>query len=261
MSARYLVRFDDLCPTANWRVWRQVEHILDAHGVKPLVAVVPDNLDPELVSPEGAPLSGDQFWAKVRAWQGRGWAIGLHGYQHRYVTQDAGLIGRNRYSEFASLSETEQRRKLAAGLAMFSAQGVNADAWVAPAHSFDKATVRLLAEFGVDCISDGYALFPHQCSQGQFWIPQQMARFRPLPGGVWTVCLHVNQWTAADVARFDADLTRHQAAITTVEQLRVEYGARPLGFGDRWMDRAIRAARVARASVVKEGATACTSPS
>ena len=43
----------------------------------------------------------DDFWARVRGWQARGWAIGLHGYQHRYVTHDGGLVPLNQRSEFA----------------------------------------------------------------------------------------------------------------------------------------------------------------
>ena len=48
MAARYLIRFDDLCPSMNWTVWCEVESILQAAGIKPLLAVVPDNADPQL---------------------------------------------------------------------------------------------------------------------------------------------------------------------------------------------------------------------
>ena len=58
MTARYLVRFDDICPTMNWRVWEQLEPLLQAHGVKPIMAVVPDNHDRHLVV--DAPQPG--FW-------------------------------------------------------------------------------------------------------------------------------------------------------------------------------------------------------
>lgn len=47
-DSKYLVRFDDLCPTANWDVWEPVEATLLDAGVRPLVAVVPDNQDPKL---------------------------------------------------------------------------------------------------------------------------------------------------------------------------------------------------------------------
>jgi predicted deacetylase len=257
VSAQYLVRFDDLCPTANWRVWRQVESIVARHGVKPLVAVVPDNQDPELVAAEADPT----FWHRVRQWQSRGWAIGLHGYQHRYVTREAGLIGRNCYSEFAGLSETEQRRKITAGLAILSSHDVRADAWVAPAHSFDAITERVLAEQGIDCISDGYSLRPHLSAEGQLWIPQQIARFRRLPAGVWTVCFHVNRWTTGDLERFDADLKRFVPAITTLAGVRAQYGTRRPSLSDLSMERLIRSARSLRGLLAPKEGTACTLPS
>src|SRR4051812_1074869 len=106
MSAQFLLRFDDFCPTMNWHVWEQVETILVEAQIKPLIAVVPDNQDAVLdVHPPRA-----TFWQHVRDWQALGWSIGLHGYQHRYVTENPGLMRRNRYSEFAGLDRAVQRR-------------------------------------------------------------------------------------------------------------------------------------------------------
>lgn len=46
--AKYLIRFDDFCPTMNWSVWSRIEAILLSEGIRPLVAIVPDNLDKKL---------------------------------------------------------------------------------------------------------------------------------------------------------------------------------------------------------------------
>src|SRR5215471_9078010 len=99
MNATYLVRIDDVCPTMNWAVWPAIEAILVQNGVKPLLAVIPDNHDHLLNSC----AAGKNFWNQVRSWRDRGWSIGLHGYQHRYVTRDSGIMGINRSSEFAGL--------------------------------------------------------------------------------------------------------------------------------------------------------------
>ena len=48
MSAKYLIRFDDICPTMKWSTWEKVEDILLRSNVKPILAVVPDNQDPSL---------------------------------------------------------------------------------------------------------------------------------------------------------------------------------------------------------------------
>src|SRR5262245_50629556 len=112
MSARYLLRFDDICPTMNWDVWDQIDAILCAEGVTPILAVVPDNQDQELkVSPPNP-----RFWDRARDWQARGWTIGMHGYEHRFVTSESGILRVNRFSEFAGLPAAEQERKLRAGL-------------------------------------------------------------------------------------------------------------------------------------------------
>ena len=93
----FLVRFDDLCPTMNWDIWERVEDILIRNSVTPILSIVPDNQDPRL---DVAPTQ-PAFWSRVREWQGRGWTIGLHGYQHLYLSRSAGIVGTRPLSEFA----------------------------------------------------------------------------------------------------------------------------------------------------------------
>jgi predicted deacetylase len=222
MSARYLVRFDDIAPGMNWRVWDQVERMLVARDVKPILAVVPDNRHPALDVVERAP----DFWERVRGWQGRGWTIGLHGYQHHYETRDAGIVGLNRESEFAGVPREAQEAKLRAALAIFEREDVKADAWIAPAHSFDATTLELLAAMNVRRISDGFFLWPHSDERGLFWVPQQLWRLRRRPFGVWTVCHHVNEWRDADVARFATSLDAFSRDITDFESVCADFATR-----------------------------------
>ena len=229
MKAQYLIRFDDICPTMDWHKWEEVERILIDNNIRPLLGVVPDNCDPELrVGP-----AREDFWHKVREWQSRGWAIGLHGYQHCYVSSSVGILGRNRYSEFAGLPEALQRSKLQRALEIFEREQVRAKAWIAPAHSFDQVTVQVLASLGVDCISDGYSAFPYVCRQGVLWVPQQLGRFRKMPRGTWTVCLHVNPWTPQDMDRFRADLAAFAASTVALEDIRSHYRNRPRSLSDQ----------------------------
>lgn len=229
MNARYLVRFDDICPTMNWRIWDRVEPVLRRHNVKPIVAVVPDNRDPQLVA--GPPRAG--FWDIVRDWQQAGWAIALHGHQHRYTQRNAGLLGINDFSEFAGVPEEMQRRKLDAALAVFTEQGLRADAWVAPAHSFDEVTVKLLLEAGIPIVSDGFYTRPVR-HLGAIWIPQQLWRFHSMPFGLWTVCYHPNNFSEAGLARFEADIERHAPSIVALLRHElIESAVPPRGLGDR----------------------------
>lgn len=235
MSARYLIRFDDICPTMNWQVWEQLEPVLQAHGVKPVMAVVPDNRDPHL--DVDAPRT--DFWTRVRRWQAAGWTIALHGHQHLYATREAGLVGINRFSEFAGLAEDRQREKLQLALAVFEREGVRVDAWVAPAHSFDAVTLRLLVQAGVRVVSDGFYTRPVQ-HMGAVWVPQQLWRFRPMWRGLWTVCFHHNAFDRAAVERFAADIANYAVHIVDLpaaiaSHAVVQRGAADAAFASAWM--------------------------
>lgn len=227
MAAKYLIRFDDICPTMDWAIWDRVEKILLNYGVKPILAVVPDNRDPSLVSQPPR----NEFWQRVRNWQSMGWAIGLHGYQHLYETSEAGLVGINTRSEFAGLPRERQYDKLIYALDIFKEQGVRADTWVAPAHSFDAITVKILEELGVSVISDGYYLRPVR-KGGALWIPQQLWRFRSFPFGTWTVCFHANHFKEADFTNLEKSLKHFKMQIITLEEVVVNNPAKPAAMSD-----------------------------
>ena len=233
-SALYLIRFDDLCPTMNWDVWAEIEGVLIEHNVAPLLAVVPDNQDQKLaIGPACA-----SFWDEVRRWQARGWPIGMHGYQHRFVTHDAGVVGIQHRSEFAGLSADDQEQKLRKGMAIFRENGVEPQVWIAPAHSFDGHTLSSLARIGLSTVSDGLAVAPHTDHRGIFWVPQQLWRFRWRPFGVWTVCYHHNRWRKHEMERFCADIRRYRDCITTLPAVRDMYSQRRLNLMDTGYRRA-----------------------
>ena len=130
MSAQYLIRFDDLCPTMNWQVWAEIESILVEHQITPLLAVVPDNRDQKLAVAPAHPA----FWEQVRKWQARGWTIALHGYQHLYITKDRGIVGIQHRSEFAGLPAKVQEDKLRKATEIFHDEGIEPKVWIAPGH-------------------------------------------------------------------------------------------------------------------------------
>jgi len=212
---RYILRFDDICPTMNWSVWADIENILVQRALKPILAVVPDNHDPTL----RVDVPVENFWERVRDWQDRGWTIALHGFQHRYVSRNAGLVATRKKSEFAGLPATEQREKLRCGMEIFERERVSSRTWIAPGNAFDGTTVALLPEFGIDVISAGYFQFPYMCGEGITWVPQQMHYFRPAPAGVWTVCYHHNQWAASRLQKFREEIDDYRANIVPLEEV------------------------------------------
>lgn len=222
MAASYLLRFDDICATMNWPIWSQIEDTLLRAGVRPLLAVVPDNQDPKLQVHEPK----QDFWKHVQRWQSFGWTIALHGHQHRYVTTDAGLLNLNSYSEFAGLPFEQQLKKLRTAADIFSQHGVTPRLWIAPAHAFDLATIAALHKVGVHHISDGFSLYPYTDADGTFWIPQQTWRFRPALYGTWTVCMHHNDWSGKDLLRFRRDVERYRTQISSYDEVVARYYGR-----------------------------------
>lgn len=212
-GTRYLVRFDDICSTMNWAVWAEIESCLRAFGIKPILAVVPKNRDTKLI----ADVDRRDFWERVREWQALGWSIGLHGYEHRRVSEDGGIVDINPKSEFAGVAYETQLGNLTRALEIFRAEGVKPDVWVAPWHSFDANTLKALATLGLGCVSDGFATTPYRDANGMVWVPQQLWRFRRMPPGTWTVCHHHNHWTRAELDRFLSDIARHSPRITGLQ--------------------------------------------
>jgi predicted deacetylase len=192
----------------NWPAWDQLERILIERDVAPILAVVPDNIDPKLRVGEENPA----FWQRVRKWQARGWAIGLHGFRHQYVNGHAGIVGLNPRSEFAGLPAEEQHRKIEQALAVLGGQGVRADIWIAPGHSFDEATLDALYRHGIGCVSDGYFLNPVTWKR-MVWVPQQLWRFRRFAYGTWTVCYHHNSFGQREIDAFRRDMDHYRGQL------------------------------------------------
>ena len=241
MAPRFLVRFDDLCPTMRWETWDAAEEILDRLGVRPVVAIVPDNRDEVLVID---PPRAD-FWERARGWKAKGWAIALHGFQHVYDSPHAGLLRLRKKSEFAGVPEGTQAARLDQGLAILRREGLDPDVWIAPGHSFDATTVRLLRERGIRIISDG--LFSRVVDHlGSTWVPQQLFGFQEERRGVWTVCYHSNEWSPGDLARFERELTRHLPHVCDLPSVLGDGPAPRMGLTDRLESEARRLALKAR---------------
>ena len=221
-TAKYLLRFDDLCPTMNWKVWSEIEAALVEDQIKPILAVVPDNRDPKL----HVDAPAEDFWGRVQQWQARGWTIGLHGFQHRYIGEHAGIVTPKKKTEFAGLPAAEQEEKLRRGVEIFEQHGIEPRVWIAPSNSFDHTTVALLRRFDIRILCDGQFRFPFVCRRNVFWIPHQIFHFRPAPPGVWTVCFHHNHWTDADLEQFRADLRRFRADLWSLDEVMKVWGSR-----------------------------------
>ena len=201
----YLIRLDDASDHMNTECWDRIERMLDGSGVKPLVGVIPLNRDPMLLEFPEDP----GFWDKARSWQHKGWRIALHGYEHLYCSDCAGINPVHDRSEFAGLSLELQREKIREGVAILKEKGLNPTAFFAPSHTFDENTLEALRlESDIRIISDTVANDTY-CRNGFTFIPQQAGRVRELPFRVTTICLHPNYTTDPEFDEIEAFLKAH----------------------------------------------------
>lgn len=226
----FLVRFDDVCPTMNWDIWERIECILNDYKIKPIIAVIPDNKDDTFMLDNAR----SDFWDRVRRWQKWGWSIGIHGYQHLYVTKCKGMLGRVSDSEFAGLSYKIQKEKLSKAKSIFEREGVISNIWIAPSHSFDRTTLRILKELGIGIVSDGISYRPFVDEEELVWVPVQVAKFKCMYSFfVCTVCLHHNDWTDKEVLRFCNNVKQFREKIVSLDYILELYSHRKYSFFDR----------------------------
>jgi predicted deacetylase len=156
-------------------------------GIKPILAVIPDNKNAEFSVAEKNPA----FWDEMKELELKGWTIALHGYDHVYSTKKAGILGITPRSEFAGVPSALQEDKIKNGLNIFKLHGITSRVWVAPAHSFDKSTIKILKTNGIEIISDGLSDKPYK-RFNMIWIPCQLWDFSvPKKEGIYTVCIHL----------------------------------------------------------------------
>lgn len=216
--AQYLLRFDDLCPAIRHERWERFPPLLAEFGIRPILATIPENCDPEMA----VATADADFWAKMRAMQANGATIGLHGYRHLCTSRGRSLVPLHRATEFAGVAEETQRRWIRAGLEILRARGLNPTIWVAPRHGFDRATLRVLRGEGISLLSNGFALRPF-LRHGLTWIPQQLWAPEVKSSGLWTICLHANAAPDPLVERLREFLRRHAGQFTTVERVIAEF--------------------------------------
>ena len=130
-----LIRFDDIAPNMNWKMMDKCEALLNQFSIKPVLGVIPDNKDLELLSYP----KRDDFWKKIKEWQEKDWSIAMHGFSHLY-DKDTGkkdFFGYGGKSEFFGHTYNEQISKIKQGLEIFKEKEITIDTFFAPNHTYD----------------------------------------------------------------------------------------------------------------------------
>jgi len=242
--AQYLLRCDDLCPTMSAERWRRIESLIEEFQLQPILAVIPDNRDPEL---EPSPPDSN-FFERMRMLEAAGAIIGLHGYRHLCESGGRSLIGFARTSEFAGVPAQTQRMWIHEGLRILRGHGLNPKIWVAPRHGFDRNTLDTLCTEGITLLSDGFARVPFRRG-GLTWIPQQLWGPAEKPNGLWTICLHPNTVSDAEIAALRAFLTAHSDQFTSVYRVLFRRQPTTLTLAESiYADAALRRLKISRAA-------------
>jgi predicted deacetylase len=212
--AQYLLRIDDLCPTVSAERWQQFQSLIEEFRLHPILAVVPDNQDPELQVSQPDPA----FWDCMRALEAAGAAVGLHGYRHLCASRGRGLVDLHCVSEFAGVPAATQRSWIGEGIRILRGHGLDPNVWIAPRHGFDRNTLAALREEGILFLSDGFARVPF-LQGGLTWIPQQLWAPVEKKRGLWTVCVHPNTARDAEIAALRGFLDVHAAQFTSLDRV------------------------------------------
>ena len=241
--AEYLLRCDDLCPTMSVERWQRVESLIEEFQLQPILAVIPDNRDPELE----VSCADLNFFERMRRLEACGAIIGLHGYRHLCESRGHSLLGLARTSEFAGVPAQTQREWVHEGLRILRGHGLEPRIWVAPRHGFDRRTLDALCSEGITLVSDGFARVPFlRC--GLTWIPQQLWGPLEKNKGIWTICVHSNFIHTEQVEQLYEFIRSHTAQFTSLNRVLAEFPPDRLGLIERLHESwALWRARVAQA--------------
>lgn len=212
--ARYFFRLDDIAPNMNWENFYWLREIFKQHNIRPLLAVIPDNQDLELLKYPGNP----DFWGIINELYHDGWIIAQHGYQHLYKTQNGGILDINFRGEFAGLDFQAQTYQISAGKQILKGKITDPEIFVAPSHSFDKNTIKALAQNSFRCVSDGIALYPFK-KWGLIWLPQIFWRPRKFTVGLITIALHPNTMNREDLENLQNFIEKNRQKIGNFREL------------------------------------------
>jgi predicted deacetylase len=226
--AEFLIRFDDLCPTMSKERFDRFLSLLAHYRIQPILAVVPENQDPELMVEPPDP----EFWDRMRALEKHGATIAMHGYRHLCINRGRSLLNLHQETEFAGVQESTQRDWIRSGLQILRSQGLCPRLFVAPRHGFDQSTVRVLHTEGFGYLSDGFAKRPF--TRGDVvWIPQQLWEPVQKKTGLWTICIHPNTASASLEKKLETFLNDFAPRFTSFDRVLKEHELLEL----RWPER------------------------
>jgi len=210
-----LIRLDDIAENMNWDLMEKSELLFEEYGIKPVLGVIPNNNDNELLSYS----KKNNFWEQVRNWRDKGWEIAMHGYTHVYdkICKNEDYFNYGGGSEFCGHTLETQISRIKNGLQKFKNEKIKIRSFFAPNHTYDKNTFIALKNFRINEVIDGYGLMPYIENDIKF-IPQLFYKVFALPFGIQTLQIHLNYWEQKDFDNFEKFIKKHSNKIITYDQ-------------------------------------------
>ena len=215
-NPKFLIRLDDIAENMNWEMMDQTERLFDKFGIKPVLGVIPNNQDPELLL---YPKKNINFWDKVKNWKEKGWEVGMHGNNHVYDKNcnKNDYLGHGGNTEFCGHTFEIQLEKINQGLNKFKKEKIDIRTFFAPNHTFDQNTLIALKECGITNVLDGYGLTAYEEKEIKF-IPQLFYKIFPLPFGMQTFQIHLNYYKQDDFNNLKKFIELNSAKIITYDE-------------------------------------------
>ncbi len=200
------IRMDDITPDMDWAKFLRFKELCDLYQVKPLIGVVPENQDSMLQINE----KKDDFWEYVLQLEKEGWSIAQHGCTHIYSTRKKGCFPLNSISEYAGKPYEEQLVNLKKGKEILESHGIYTDIFMAPAHSYDKNTLKALRVAGFTKLTDGFGNRPYEW-RGLTFYPISFKQSKSLKqeNGYTTFVIHANTMNDRDFERYEKLFAEH----------------------------------------------------
>lgn len=215
-NTAFVIRLDDVAENMKWEFMDKMETLFDDYNIKPVLGVIPDNKNLELLS---YPKKNINFWDQVRLWEKKGWEIGMHGTNHLYdkFCKKIDYLGHGGNTEFCGHPLSKQIEKINIGLKKFESEKVKVRTFIAPNHTFDNNTLLALKECGIKEVLDGYGLMPYSENEINF-IPQLFYKIIKLPFGIQCFQIHLNYFNEKDFESFKNFIEQNSKKIITYEQ-------------------------------------------
>ena len=220
MVCKYLLRFDDIAPNMNWRLFYKIKELLIKYKIKPILGVIPNNKDKEL---KKFPVCKSNFFSEIKKLKSLGWTIAMHGYEHVYFENKIkDYLSMRIKSEFVGESFEVQNHKIEKGISILKKNNLNTDIFFAPNHSFDLTTIDCLKMNNFKYIVDGYGFAPFN-DRGMIFIPQMFNIPRKYPFGLHTFVFHINEFTDKHYQAFEKFIVdNHEFIIDFNKALKIK---------------------------------------